>query len=52
MKQLAEMKFELEDNVKQNFLEPLHLLQTKDIREVQVGYLIVNSIVYSSLVSN
>ena len=36
MKQLAEVKFALEDNCKQNFLEPLTHLQNKDIRDVLV----------------
>lgn len=36
MKQMAEVKYALEDNVKQNFLEPLTHLQTKDVRDVQV----------------
>ncbi|XP_064619807.1 endophilin-A-like isoform X2 [Lineus longissimus] len=34
-KQIAEYKYSLEDSVKQNFLEPLHQLQSKDFREVQ-----------------
>ncbi|KAG1665535.1 Endophilin-A [Nymphon striatum] len=34
MKQLADIKFSLEDNIKQTFLEPLHHLQTKDLKEV------------------
>ncbi|XP_055933982.1 endophilin-A-like isoform X2 [Argiope bruennichi] len=34
LKQMAEVKYALEDNVKQNFLEPLHHLQTKDIKDV------------------
>jgi len=34
MKQMAEVKYALEDNVKQNFLEPLHHLQAKDLRDV------------------
>ncbi|KAJ8299839.1 hypothetical protein KUTeg_022586 [Tegillarca granosa] len=33
-KQLADHKYALEDNVKQNFLEPLNHLQTKDLKEV------------------
>jgi len=33
-KHLAEIKYNLEDNVKQNFLEPLHQLQNKDLKEV------------------
>ncbi|XP_071035214.1 endophilin-A isoform X10 [Parasteatoda tepidariorum] len=34
LKQMAEVKYALEDNVKQNFLEPLHHLQTKDLKDV------------------
>uniref|UniRef100_T1JL31 BAR domain-containing protein n=1 Tax=Strigamia maritima TaxID=126957 RepID=T1JL31_STRMM len=34
MKQMADLKYALEDNVKQNFLEPLHHLQTKDLKDV------------------
>ncbi|XP_072155496.1 endophilin-A isoform X5 [Bemisia tabaci] len=34
MKQMADVKYSLDDNTKQNFLEPLHSLQTKDIKEV------------------
>ncbi|XP_052792953.1 endophilin-A3-like isoform X3 [Mya arenaria] len=33
-KRLAEVKYSLEDNVKQNFLEPLSHLQGKDLKEV------------------
>lgn len=33
-KQLAEIKYAMEDAVKQNFLEPLQHLQNKDIKEV------------------
>ena len=41
-KQLAEIKYSVEDNVKQNFLEPLQNLQNKDLKEVNVCvYLIV-----------
>ena len=36
LKQLAEVKFALEDNCKQNFLEPLTHQQNKDIRDVMV----------------
>ncbi|XP_074602757.1 SH3 domain containing GRB2 like, endophilin-A isoform X2 [Brevipalpus obovatus] len=34
LKQMGEVKFALEDSVKQNFLEPLTHLQSKDIRDV------------------
>jgi endophilin-A len=33
-KQLADIKYALEDSVKQNFIEPLQLLANKDLREV------------------
>ncbi|KAK8387980.1 hypothetical protein O3P69_020109 [Scylla paramamosain] len=35
MKQIADIKYNLDDNMKMNFLEPLHTLSTKDIKEVQ-----------------
>lgn len=38
MKQLADVKYSLDDNVKQNFLEPLHHLQSKDLKEVLVTF--------------
>ncbi|XP_051170009.1 endophilin-A isoform X2 [Leptopilina boulardi] len=34
MKQMADVKYSLDDNIQQNFLEPLHHLQTKDLKEV------------------
>ncbi|XP_043278127.1 endophilin-A isoform X2 [Venturia canescens] len=34
MRQMADVKYSLDDNIKQNFLEPLHHLQTKDLKEV------------------
>ena len=34
MKQMADLKYALDDNVKQNFLEPLHHTQGKDLKEV------------------
>jgi len=37
LKQMADNKYSLDDNVKQNFLEPLHHLQTKDLKEVMVS---------------
>jgi len=39
LKQMADVKYALDDNTKQNFLEPLHHLQTKDLKEVMVGIL-------------
>ena len=38
MKQIADIKYALDDNMKQNFLEPLHHLQTKDLKEVMVSH--------------
>ena len=37
MKQIADIKYALDDNMKQNFLEPLHHLQSKDLKEVMVS---------------
>ncbi|XP_028969167.1 endophilin-A [Galendromus occidentalis] len=34
LRQLADIKYSLEDNVKQNFLEPLTQLQQKDLKDV------------------
>ncbi|XP_076670223.1 SH3 domain containing GRB2 like, endophilin-A isoform X3 [Andrena cerasifolii] len=34
MRQMADVKYSLDDNIKQNFLEPLHHLQMKDLKEV------------------
>lgn len=36
LKQMADVKYSLDDNIKQNVLEPLHHLQTKDLKEVMV----------------
>ena len=36
-KHLAEIKYNLEDNVKQNFIEPLQQTQNKDLKEVNVS---------------
>lgn len=38
LKQMADVKYSLDDNIKQNFLEPLHHLQTKDLKEVMVSF--------------
>lgn len=38
--QLAEAKYALEDNVRQNFLEPLRQLETKDLKEISVSLFI------------
>lgn len=40
LKQMADVKYSLDDNIKQNFLEPLHHLQTKDLKEVMVSKLL------------
>jgi endophilin-A len=34
LKQMADMKYVLDDSVKQNFLEPLHHTQSKELKEV------------------
>ena len=34
LKNMADLKYALDDNVKQNYLEPLHHLQSKDLKEV------------------
>lgn len=34
LRQMADVKYSLDDNIKQNVLEPLHHLQTKDLKEV------------------
>lgn len=36
LKEMSEVKYALEDNVKQNFLEPLTHLQAKDLKDVLV----------------
>lgn len=37
LKQIADVKYSLDNNVKQNFLEPLQHLQNNDIKEVMVS---------------
>lgn len=37
MKQVADVKYSLDNNMKQNFLEPLQHLQNNDIKEVLVS---------------
>lgn len=39
LRQMAGIKYALEDNIKQNFLDPLTQLKDNDIKEVQVEYL-------------
>ena len=41
-KHLAEIKYNLEDNVKQNFIEPLTQTQNKDLKEVNVSHFQLN----------
>ncbi len=36
LREMAEIKYALEDNVKQNFLEPLTHMQSKDLKDVMV----------------
>lgn len=48
LRQMADVKYSLDDNIKQNFLEPLHHLQTKDLKEVMVS----NHLVYVSIEIN
>ena len=37
-KRLGEVKYSLEENVRQNFLDPLGHLQNKDLKEVNVRH--------------
>ncbi len=37
LKEMSEVKYALEDNIKQNFLEPLTHLQNKDLKDVMVS---------------
>lgn len=36
LREMAEIKYSLEDNVKQNVLEPLTHMQSKDLKDVMV----------------
>ena len=49
-KHLAEIKYNLEDNVRQNFIEPLTQTQNKDLKEVNVS--IPKSIIYQNWLFN
>lgn len=40
LRQMADVKYALDDNTKQNFLEPLHHLQMKELKEVMVNFFI------------
>ena len=40
-KHMADIKYNLEDNVKQNFIEPLTQMQNKDLKEVNVGHMLL-----------
>lgn len=41
LRQMADVKYALDDNAKQNFLEPLHHLQMKDLKEVMVSSVVL-----------
>lgn len=41
--EMAEVKYALEDNVKQNFLEPLTHLQAKDLKDVLVIFFSISA---------
>lgn len=49
LRQMADVKYSLDDNIKQNFLEPLHHLQTKDLKEVMVCKLMSNDVSFIQL---
>lgn len=42
-RRLSEAKYTLEDNVKQDFLQPLHNLQSTELKEIAVCYTIPNT---------
>lgn len=47
--QLADIKYQMEDNVKHNFLDPLAHLQQTDLKEVNVCLLVLRNI-YCSII--
>jgi hypothetical protein len=50
-KHLAEIKYNLEDNIKQNFIEPLTQMQNKDLKEVNVSTKLLYNIEFICLVN-
>lgn len=51
LRQMADIKYSLDDNIKQNFLEPLHHLQTKDLKEVMVSSAVLSLLLLISTFS-
>jgi endophilin-A len=41
LRQLAGIKYALEDNVKQNFLDPLSQLKDNELKDVMVSFLLL-----------
>ncbi len=50
LREMAEIKYALEDNVKQNFLEPLTHMQSKDLKDVMV--LALNWWIFMNVLTN
>ena len=44
-RQMADIKYNLEDTIKQNFLDPLTVLQQKDLKELAVSYLMISIVI-------